>query len=242
MNPDGTGRTRITNNTFDGRQPSWQPIPVARDATCGPRVRARPLPWSRAYRPCKYPNRMHGPPLSSASCSPPKLYSRYLTVGTPDANGKTADFTGFVRIDVDRREPGDPGRRGGRQVQIKINDVRKTVGPHRLHGPAARESRVPAVRPTRRTPFGNGSPHRCRNEHRRDVGWSRSSAPRPRTPPSAPTATSRPRVTRSRPGSIKESKRAIWTLGPHPGVGRRRRRANSTADNDLFLTQGLFVP
>ena len=63
---------------------------------------ATPLrePLVIAYAPCTSPNRTHGPPLASPSCNPPVRASNYLTVGTPDANGATANASGSVRFDV----------------------------------------------------------------------------------------------------------------------------------------------
>ena len=45
-----------------------------------------------AYRQCTSPNREHGPPLSRPSCNPHAQASSYLTVGTFDANGLSAEL------------------------------------------------------------------------------------------------------------------------------------------------------
>ena len=88
MNPDGSGQTRITTNSFLDAQPSWQPI-----LSGYPRPAGTARPTSAlvpAYTACASANRTHGPALAHPSCNPPALTSPYLTVGTPDANGKPA--------------------------------------------------------------------------------------------------------------------------------------------------------
>jgi hypothetical protein len=61
-----------------------------------------------AYEQCTAPNRTHGPPLAFPSCNPPAQASDFLTVGTPDANGASAESVGSVRIDVIVGAPGPP--------------------------------------------------------------------------------------------------------------------------------------
>ena len=61
-----------------------------------------------AFQPCTSANRMHGPPLAFGSCNPPALRSGQLTVGTPDANGSTANSAGTVRYDAMLGDPGTP--------------------------------------------------------------------------------------------------------------------------------------
>ena len=82
------------------------------------------VPLVIAYFECTSPNRVHGPPLGSQSCSPPVQWSQNLTVGTPDANGKVVQSIGFVRLVV---RPGDPDTAANEadvDVQVRITDVR----------------------------------------------------------------------------------------------------------------------
>ena len=53
-----------------------------------------------AYKQCTSANRMHGMPLAYPSCSPPVQASNFLTLGTPDANGAGAHSIGFVLFKV----------------------------------------------------------------------------------------------------------------------------------------------
>ena len=57
-----------------------------------------------AYEQCTSAGGTHGAPLAVPSCSPPSLSSDYLTVGTPDANGKPGNFVGAVNLKVRRGE------------------------------------------------------------------------------------------------------------------------------------------
>jgi hypothetical protein len=60
-----------------------------------------------AFNACAAPNRTHGAPLAFPSCNPPKPSSNFLTVGTPDANGAPAKSTGFLLLRVKATTPED---------------------------------------------------------------------------------------------------------------------------------------
>lgn len=60
-----------------------------------------------AYKACTAPNRTHGAPLAFPSCSPPLQQSSFLTVGTPDANGAAAKSVGSLLLKVDATPPVD---------------------------------------------------------------------------------------------------------------------------------------
>jgi hypothetical protein len=78
-----------------------------------------------AYNQCTAPNRTHGPALTFPSCNPPAQSSGQLTVGTPDANGSTANSTGFVKL---QPVVGVPGGVDDADVKIiaSLTDVRRT--------------------------------------------------------------------------------------------------------------------
>ena len=106
------------------------------------------VPLVPAYNQCTAPNRVHGPPLDSPSCSPPAQSSQHLTVGTPDANGRAAKSVGFVRLAV---RPGDPGtrrERGRCRVQRRDHRRSRRSRPDRLHRRGRRST--PSVRITDR--------------------------------------------------------------------------------------------
>src|SRR3954463_8940718 len=66
------------------------------------------VPFVPAYKPCTAANRTHGAPLAFPSCNPPEQVSPYLTIGTPDANGATANAIGFAKVEVKAGVPGPP--------------------------------------------------------------------------------------------------------------------------------------
>jgi hypothetical protein len=100
MNADGSGPTRLTNTPdVHEDEPDWQPIPI----NAYPRPRgATPMRISLvpAYPACTSRDRTHGAPLAYRSCSHPQLTSQYLTVGTPDANGKRTTMEASILLRV----------------------------------------------------------------------------------------------------------------------------------------------
>jgi hypothetical protein len=82
----------------DETTPDWQPI-VRNYAR--PRG-ATPIFYSFAptYASCTQPNSKHKGAITLPSCNPPTATSKYLTVGSPDANGQPANFVGSLRMSV----------------------------------------------------------------------------------------------------------------------------------------------
>ena len=76
------------------------------------------------FASCVAPNRTHGPPLAFPSCNPTNQSSPSIWIGSPDANGAAANFTGKVKLKV-LRSPGGPS-----DVEItgSIVDVRCKAG------------------------------------------------------------------------------------------------------------------
>jgi Tol biopolymer transport system component len=115
MNADGTGQTRLTNNAAVDAFPDWQRLPAYPHPKGASPMRTYFVP---AYRQCTAPNRTHGAPLEFPSCSPPVQASNYLTVGTPDANGAGANSVGFLLLKVKATSPEDL------LIKSTISDVR----------------------------------------------------------------------------------------------------------------------
>ena len=83
-------------------------------------------PLVPAYKACGTPNRAHAAPLGHGSCSSPLQESPYLTVGTPDANGRPARSVGALRWGV---QPGDPATAGDEadvRLNLDLTDVRRS--------------------------------------------------------------------------------------------------------------------
>src|SRR5215213_6593003 len=76
-----------------------------------------------AYTPCSGPNRTHEPPLAFPSCNPPAQMSRQATVGTADAYGGSANFTGSFGLEVIVGIPGSPDD-SDVNLRLELTDVR----------------------------------------------------------------------------------------------------------------------
>ena len=128
MRKDGTDR-RALSSGGNYADPDWQthdPQPV-------PQGYARPKAAHElktfvvpAYLECRppRPNRTHGPPLDHPSCSPPVMFSQYLTMGTPDSNGGPARFLGWVGFRTLRGNPATPEDESDVEIQTSLTDVR----------------------------------------------------------------------------------------------------------------------
>jgi hypothetical protein len=83
------------------------------------------LPLVPAYAGCTAPNRAHAAPLSHGSCAPPQRESSSLTIGTPDANGRPAQATGFLKSAVVPGDPGTPADEADVRLTLQVTDVRR---------------------------------------------------------------------------------------------------------------------
>jgi hypothetical protein len=181
-----------------------------------------------AYTPCTSPNRQHGAPLSFGSCNPPHLVSSQLTVGTPDANGKAAGSTGFVRYDV---------LQGDVNVSASVTDVRRQGTLADYTGELDVEQLVQI------TDRVNGA---SQSDPATTQGspW-RFAVPCSATSDSSIGATCSVSSTFNAivPGSVVEGKRAIWEMGEIDVFdGGTDGQAATVGDNTLFERQGVFVP
>jgi hypothetical protein len=190
-----------------------------------------------AYDECTAPNRTHGPPLQFPSCNLPSQSSDFLTVGTPDANSRTANMTGSVRLAVTLGNAGTPADEADVRIQSSVTDVRTrtTLDDYtgelegrvtlritdRLNGPGQNETGtvtdLPFTFPIPCTATSGGG----------NVGA---------------TCSVNTTADAVMPGAVVEAKRTIWQVealevrdGGSDGVA-------STQDNTPFLRQGFFVP
>jgi N-acetylmuramoyl-L-alanine amidase len=180
-----------------------------------------------AFAPCDSPNENHGPPLVSGSCNPPRQASSYLTVGTPDANGRAAGSNGSLRLDV---VPGDV------HVAGTITDVRNKTDLSDYTGEL--QARL-MLRVTDRLSGASGSDPATSVDTplRITIPCVANSASAGATCSVATTANA------VLPGVVPDGRRSIWELaqvdvldGGADGV------ASTGGDNTLFADQGLFVP
>jgi Tol biopolymer transport system component len=234
---DGTGERTLAGAPSAERDPDWQPIPI----NSYPRPRgATPLRLSLvpAYRQCTAPNDTHGAPLSDGSCAPPQLTSTQLTVGTPDSNGKRTTMDAYIDLVTIPGNPSTPADEADVHITARANDVfTKALDDY--------SGSLRASLPVRITDKNNGPAP--------GGAGAATTVPfvfgfdMPCTPDPDATVGSDCSITTSAdtlyPGAIVEGKRAIWQMGR----GRLDDAGpdgnpDTTADNTVFATQGVFVP
>jgi hypothetical protein len=126
-NPDGTARLQLTSTPQAERNADWQPVPTTTYPGYARPKEAALLDVSLVptYVPCALrPNRTHGPPLAYSSCNPPRLFSRYLTMGTPDANGLPAETSGNLRLTVRAGDLATQANEADVRIRFSVNGVR----------------------------------------------------------------------------------------------------------------------
>ncbi len=237
MNTDGTSQVQIASSVS---RPAWGAVPI----TGYPRPKAATpmyLPLVPAYAACGSPNRQHAAPLSHPSCAPPQQASGQLTVGTPDANMRSANSTGSVRMRVINDDLSTPADEADVTLDVSVTDVRKQSDLSDYTGELRVDATVRATDKLNRpspTPSGLGA------ATVRDIGFG---------PPVPCSATTDPAIGSTCslsttvdaliPGLVVGFGRSIWEFtqmrvfdGGPDGDG------DTAADNTLFMTQGVFVP
>jgi hypothetical protein len=193
-------------------------------------------PLVPAYKSCSAPNRSHGAPLSFSSCNPPELESHFLTVGTPDSNGKAAKSVGSVLFNVVSDDPATSQDEADVRIAVNLTDVRRQSDLEDYTGELQAD---PTLRITDRQSGAAG-----------DVPATVSDLAFPVTVPCAGTADTTVGATCAVtttadsvvPGTVSEGKRAIWQLGQIKVFDGGPDGLASTDDNTLFARQGIFVP
>jgi VCBS repeat protein len=200
-----------------------------------------------AYAGCTSPNRTHGPPLASGACNPPVQTSAVATVGTGDANGAAPNSIGSVRLDVKLGQPGPPDDSDVR-LAASITDVRcrtsgPTCGSANVAGGADYSGELQTTVTARITDGYNG-PGATQIATVTDF-------PFPATVPCSGTSSTSSGATCAVittfntlvPGAVKDARRVIWQLGQVQVFdGGPDGDAETAADNQLFASQGIFVP
>ena len=189
-----------------------------------------------AFDACTNPNRMHGPPLASASCNPPSQTSPNVTVGTNDANGQPANSSGYVIYSVMPGVPGTPEDEADMAFRFSLTDVRNRIGLDDYPG----ELQVRGnLRITDNANGPAGDQHGTVQDLDVPVNALCTPTPDPTIGASCEVATTLDAVT---PGLVDEGARAVWELrhvevtdgGPDGDVDTGGQRG--------VRPPGLFVP
>jgi TolB protein len=241
---NGTGQTRLTNNTFYDNRPNWQPVIPGFPRPKGATLIKTAL--AIAYTQCATGfNRAHGPPLVAPSCDPPVQASGNLTVGTLDVNGFPAGFSGFVTYTAHIGQAGPPDD-SDVPINTTLVDVRCTSGVSTCEAGALSDytGNLQLTTTIRITDKFNGLGPTGGAESA-TVADMALPAPVPCTATATTTGAScslGSSVNALIPGAIKDAKRQILELGRIEVLDGGPDGDVSTLPNDLFAIEGLWVP
>jgi hypothetical protein len=191
-----------------------------------------------AFDECMSSNASHGAPLAVPSCSPPVPSSDYLTVGIPEANGKSANFVGVVILKAVGESPVDPnnGDQADVDITISLTDIRNQGDLTDYTG------EVRAVLGLRITDLFNG-------EFLDDPATGTDAAVAIAVPcsstagPEGATCNLSTTADAVMSDVAREGQRGVWGLGEARVYdGGSDGDADTTGDNTLFAVQGLFAP
>ena len=203
-----------------------------------------------AYQPCGAPNRTHGPPLAFASCNPPAQTSGQATVGTPDAYGGPSSFAGSFKFEVMVGNPGPPDDTDVR-VRWDLTDIRcvptgsrcggaNASGPADYSGDLGFSFRIRSTDHYNAVAPGGGSDPATVEDVTLTAGFTCAATASTSTGSTCKSFTS---YNSFFPGLAKDTKRVVQeTDDLHIYDGGADGVASTTADNTVFLRQGIFVP
>jgi dipeptidyl aminopeptidase/acylaminoacyl peptidase len=231
--PTPPGRTNLTSGSGTDTLPDWQRVagyPRPKGAT------PMYVSFVTAYQPCTAPNREHGPPLAFGSCSPTQPTSAYLVPGTADVNGKPPRNEGYLVL---RAIPGvisTPADEADASIEFFSDDIFTKTPLADYAGELRASFRV------RATDRNNAPSPTAGTTYDFSVAFSAPCTPNPDDLEGSACALSTT-VDALIPGAIAEGKRSVWQVtdarvfdGGADGDG------DTTADNTLFATQGIFIP
>ena len=228
------GKINLTDHPGIDAYPDWQAVhgyPRPKGAT--------PSRFSlvTAYEPCTAPDREHGPPLAFGSCSSPQPASDHLTVGTGDANGLPARNEGHVLFSTVVGVPSTPADEADVRLEMFMDDV-FTQGLADYAGELRASFRV---RITDKSSPGAGPGTAATTT---DIPLAAAFGCTPvADPQEGSTCSGTTTVDALVPGAVGETKRSIWALDQvRVFDGGADGDADTTADNTLFATAGLFIP
>jgi acyl-homoserine lactone acylase PvdQ len=192
-----------------------------------------------AYKACTAPNRTHGPPLVYNSCNPPRPRSDYLTVGSPDANGRVSNSIGALRFDVSPGDPSTPADEADVNLTFNLTDVRKQTDLSDYSGQLMAETTIRITDKDNDQAPGGGSDPATVTDLSLPVTVACSPTLDATIGGSCSATTSLDAVV---PGAIKEGDRSIWQMGAVQVFDGGSDGQIATTPNTLFAKQGIFVP
>jgi hypothetical protein len=241
MNADGSNVVQITSNSDEDGAPSWEPIPI--NAQVRPKaarqIRASLVPLFHNCDP-EQATHLHGPPLAHPSCSPPSRPEGFVTIGTPDSNGRPANSSGYVRLrEIGEPPPIDPfdGDQADVQYELDVSDVRSVPDFSDYTGELQVEI------PLRISDRFNSPSNSGRAATLPETTLTFAA---PCTPTGSATIGSRCSISTTAdavlPGVIRENQRTVLDVGQLRVLDGGEDGDAQTTPNIPFLTQGVFIP
>jgi hypothetical protein len=200
-----------------------------------------------AFNECTAPNRTHGAPLAFPSCNPPVQSSSSITVGTPDANGATANSISSVRIAVDPGAAGPPEDTDviliGSATDIRCKAGTAACGSANSADGADYTGELETTAQIRITDHDNGGVSGADPGTVVDIPFP-VNAPCSSTASTAIGGTCAISTTANAvvPGSVKDTKRGNVEIGQIQAVDGGPDGVVATTPNTLFGVQGIFIP
>jgi hypothetical protein len=203
-----------------------------------------------AYAACATPNRTHGAPLAFPSCNPPTQMSGQATVGTPDAFGGPVNFLGSLKFETIVGVPGPPDDTDVR-LRWNLTDVRceptgarcggaNAAGPADYSGQLGFSFRIRSTDHWNAVAPGGGTDPATIEDVILSAGFTCAQTASTSTGSTCKSFTS---YNAFFPGLAKDTKRVVQeTDDVHIYDGGNDGVASTTADNTVFLRQGIFVP
>jgi hypothetical protein len=180
----------------------------------------------------------HGAPLAVPSCSPARQSSDYLTIGTPDSNGKAPNSSGLLTLKELGESPIDPNNGDQADVEItaRITDVFNKSPLTEYTG------ELRAVLGLRITDRQNGEfqdyPGTASDA---TLGFNLSCAGT--AGPEGGTCNVATTADAVLTDLVKEGKRSVWGISSFELYdGGSDGDADTTPDNTLFAVPGIFAP
>jgi hypothetical protein len=193
-----------------------------------------------AYQSCANPNRTHGPPLAFPSCAPPLREPGRLTVGTPDANGQPPKSSGYVLLRTVLGDPSTPADEADVSIELLDQDVRKAADLSDYTGEVSVSLGLRITQRDGPTPAGGGPAPVTQQDLDFAITVPCAATAETTVGATCATTTSADAVL---PGAISEQRRTIWALNQVRVLdGGPDGDADTSADNQIFQAQGVFIP
>jgi len=189
-----------------------------------------------SFRNCTAPNSTHGPSLVAPSCNPPVMSSSLLTIGTPDANGAAANFSGSVRFIVTVGNPATEADEADVRLVVSLPDIRNNPSLTDYTGNLS-------VSTTLRITDTNNAEETPASGTVQDIPY-KFTVPCVATGSTSIGSTCSVNTTADAlaPNTVQENRRAIWEIGDTFVKDAGPNNIAGDGDDSNFLHSGVFVP